>query len=131
MLTEELAVRMQSAESDNRRARWRLSTAHVELLVAALRSDWSMKRVTAEQRSVIREICRAPERARYAPEDFLIAFKLALVDAANAARLPPGPERNDLLAELVSVCIDEFYRASSITNSGTLAKDRQETAPGH
>jgi hypothetical protein len=121
---------MQQGESDSRRARWRLPAAHVDSLVTSLRAGWTTKHVTLEQRVVIREICCAPERARYAPEDFLIAFKLALVEAANAARVPPGPERNDLLSDLVTVYIDEFYRSSSISTN-IVANDRQETAPGH
>jgi hypothetical protein len=89
-----------------------------------------MTHVTSEQRAVIREICRAPERGQYAPEDFLIAFKLAIVEAANAARIAPSPERNDLLAALVSVYIDEFYLASSVS-TGVRSQDRQEITPGH
>ena len=46
----------------------------------------------------------------FEPEDFLIAFKLAVVEAANDVGIPPGPERNDFLSRLVSVYIEEFYR---------------------
>jgi hypothetical protein len=102
----------------------------MESLVAALRSGAAMTHVTAEQRAVIREICRAPERGHYAPEDFLIAFKLAIVEAANTARILPSPERNDLLAALVSVYIDEFYLVTAVSN-GPRPPDRQEIAPGH
>jgi hypothetical protein len=66
--------------------------------------------VTPEQRAVIRRICSAPERLTFEPEDFLIAFKLAIVDAANAVKIAPGPDRNEFLARLVSVYIEEFYR---------------------
>lgn len=66
--------------------------------------------VTPEQRMALRQICSAPERTSFEPEDFLIAFKLALVDAANDVGIPPGPDRNDFLARLVSVYIEEFYR---------------------
>ena len=59
---------------------------------------------------VLRQLCSAPERMSFEPEDCLIAFKLTLVDAANDAGIPPGPERNDFLARLVSVFIEEFYR---------------------
>src|SRR4051812_20704237 len=121
---------MQPTENDARRARWRLPATHVESLVAALRAGWTSSRVTVEQRDVIRDICHAPERALYAPEDFLIAFKLGLVEAANTARLAPGPQRNDLLTALVSVYIDEFFSASNL-NAGVRLADRQETAPGH
>jgi hypothetical protein len=120
---------MKPTENDARRARWRLPAAHVELLVNALKAGWTTSRATVEQRAVIREICLGPERAHYAPEDFLIAFKLALVEAANTARVAPGPERNDLLADLVSVYIDEFYRSAGLM-TGARVNDRQEMAPG-
>lgn len=87
----------------------------------------SESRVTPEQRTVIRRICSAPERQTFEPEDFLIAFKLAIVDAANAAKIPPGPERNDFLARLVSVYIEEFYR---VPESSAPAKNRDEQERG-
>ncbi|MGH7651370.1 MAG: hypothetical protein ACREMS_05955 [Gemmatimonadaceae bacterium] len=92
-------------------SRWRLPAAHVALLEKSLGAGRARKTVSAELRGVIREICRAPERQRYAPEDFLIAFKLAVVEAATRAHIPPAPDRNDFLARLVSVYIEEFYRA--------------------
>jgi hypothetical protein len=90
--------------------RWKLPPSHQELLRTALESGASEITVTAEHRAVIRGICSAPERQRFEPEDFLIAFKLALADAANAVGIPLGPDRNDFLARLVSVYIEEFYR---------------------
>lgn len=86
--------------------------------------------VTPEQRAVIRSICSAPERQTFAPEDFLIAFKLAIVDAANAVKLPPGPERNDFLARLVSVYIEEFYRAPQSGESPRNINEQERGAPG-
>ena len=86
--------------------------------------------VTSDQRAVIRRICSAPERQTFEPEDFLIAFKLAIVEAANAVKMQPGPDRNDFLARLVSVYIEEFYRAPQ---SGESAKNRggeERAAPG-
>jgi hypothetical protein len=125
-----MAVSMKSDKADLGGAQLRLPARHVESLVVALRSGSATPHVTAEQRAVIREICRAPERGHYAPEDFLIAFKLAIVEAANAARIAPSPERNDLLASLVSAYIDEFYLASSVV-TGVGSLDRPEIAPGH
>jgi hypothetical protein len=81
--------------------------------------------VSAEQRLVLRQICSGLERKTLEPEDFLIAFKLALVDAANDVGIPPGPERNDYLSRLVSACIEEFYRYSS-NGDGAIRADGQE-----
>jgi len=66
----------------------------------------------------------------FAPEDFLIAFKLALSNAANEAGLAPGPERNELLEKMVSACIEEFYREST-PRGGRQSMDRQEAASGY
>ncbi len=87
------------------------------------------KTVTPEQRMVLRQICSVAERMSFEPEDFLIAFKLALADAANDVGVPPGPERNDLLARLVSASIEEFFRVPA--PGGTAKKaGGQELAAG-
>ena len=88
------------------------------------------KTVSAEQRSVLRQICSAPERKYFEPEDFLIAFKLALVDAANDVGIKPGPERNDFLSRLVSVYIEEFYRFPSNGDGASQATGQELSAGG-
>ena len=120
---------MHSNERDSHPPRWRLAPSHLEELRDSLRGSGS-KIVTAEQRRVIRQICAAPERWTYTPEDFLIAFKLALVDAANAANVPAGPDRNDLMAKLVSVYIEEFYRSPGGAKISPDSKGPPEIAPG-
>lgn len=109
--------------------RWRLPASHQELLRSALGAGVTNKSVTAEQRSVLRQICSAPERMTFEPEDLLIAFKLALVEAANDAGIPPGPERSDFLSRLVSVYIEEFYR-SPVTGDGARKAGDQELPAG-
>lgn len=117
-----------SIGADNQSARWRLPHSHLESLCSVLEGSALESKVTAEQRAVIRRICSAPERLTFEPEDFLIAFKLAIVDAANAARIPPGPERNDFLARLVSVYIEEFYRVP-LGSESVKGGDGQERSP--
>jgi hypothetical protein len=121
---------MHSKDRDSHHSRWRLLPNHLEELTDALRGGGERKSVTAEQRRVIRTICSTPERFNYTPEDFLIAFKLAIVDAANAANLPAGPDRNDLLAKLVSVYIEEFYRSPGGAKISPDSKGAPEIAPG-
>jgi hypothetical protein len=97
-------------------------------LRTALASGGTARVVSSEQRAIIHQICSSPEKGSFAPEDFVIAFKLALTDAANDVGIPPGPERTDFLARMVSACIEEFFRASSVVN----APDRtngEEIAP--
>jgi hypothetical protein len=114
--------------SDPQPPRWRLPLSHQESLRSVLDELAPEMTVTAEQRAVIRRICAAPERQTFEPEDFLIAFKLALVEAANAVRIPPGPERNDFLARMVSVYIEEFYRAPLVSDA-LKSGDGQDRAP--
>jgi hypothetical protein len=86
-------------------------------LRTALASGETGRTVSSEQRAIIHQICSSPEKGSFAPEDFVIAFKLALTDAANDVGIPPGPERTDFLACMVSACIEEFFRASSVVNA--------------
>ena len=88
------------------------------------------KTVSAEQRSVLQQICSAPERKHFEPEDFLIAFKLALVDAANEVGIKPGPDRNDFLSRLVSAYIEEFYRFPSNGDGPSHAAGQELSAGG-
>jgi hypothetical protein len=92
------------------------------LLKVVMSDGVTDKTVTLEQRLVLRQICSAPERKSFEPEDFLIAFKLALVDAANEVGIKPGPERNDFLSRLVTVYIEEFYR-SPVSGEGRHGRD--------
>ena len=106
-------------------SRWRLPQHHEELLRTALRLHETGRAVTSEQRAIVHQICSAPEKLTFAPEDFVIAFKLALTDAANDVGIRPGPDRNDLLTRMVSVCIEEFFRLPSsgdAPNTGSAAK---------
>lgn len=109
--------------------RWRLPHSHQEALKRALSNGGTASTVTPEQRAVLRQICSAPERMSFEPEDFLIAFKLALVEAANDVGISPGPERSDFLSRLVSVYIEEYYRYPAV---GDNAKNGggQELAAG-
>ena len=109
--------------------RWSLPLSHQELLKRAMKDGGTSKVVSDEQRAVLRQICSGPERRVFEPEDFLIAFKLALSDAANDVGIPPGPERNDYLSRLVSAWIEEFYRYSS-NGAGATRADNQELSAG-
>ena len=122
------------SNGSNTPSRWRLPHHHEELLRAALKLSGTGRAVTSEQRAIIHQICSAPEKLTFAPEDFVIAIKLALTNAANEAGIRPGSDRNDLLARLVSVCIEEFFLLPSTgdaprTGSPFKGSGGQEIAP--
>ncbi len=110
-------------------SRWRLPPSHQELLRTVLLGA-SEVAVTAEQRAAIRQICSAPDRDRFAPEDFLIAFKLAMVDAANDVGIPPGPDRNEFLSRLVTVYIEVFFGGPADNRNGTAHENGQSFRDG-
>ena len=110
-------------------SRWRLPQQHEELLRTALRLSGTARTVTPEQRAIINQICSAPEKLTFAPEDFVIAFKLALTNAANEVGIRPGADRNELLARLVSVCIEEFFRLPSSIESAQSGRAIRTSSP--
>ena len=69
--------------------------------------------LTSAQRQAIREICSWIDFHSQKPEQLLIAFKASLNEAANDANIRHSPERNDLLAQFVSVFIEELYRVAA------------------
>jgi len=77
------------------------------------RSRPNGRTLTSAQRQVIREICASIDFHSQKPEQLLIAFKSSLNEAANDANIRPSPERNDLLAQFVSVFIEELYRVAA------------------
>jgi hypothetical protein len=116
---------MLSNNGDSVPPRWRLSAKHRDLLDKALRSAHTQLVVTPEIRDAIKEICTSRERLAHEHEDSLIAFKLAIVDAATAARIQPSPERNDLLAKLVTIYIEEYYSSAAASPDGSRQKGAQ------
>jgi hypothetical protein len=117
---------MQSNDGYSVPPRWRLSPSHRALLDDALEAAQEQLVVTPQMRSAIKEICSAREKLAHEHEDSLIAFKLAIVDSANSAGIRPSPERNDLLARLVTIYIDEYYSSAAASPDGS----RQQGAQG-
>jgi predicted RNase H-like nuclease len=110
---------MYSNDGDSVPSRWRLSPSHRELLDNALKGAQKQLVVTAQMRSAIKEICSTREKLAHEHEDSLIAFKLAVVDSANNAGIRPSPERNDLLAKLVTIYIEEYYSSAAASPDGS------------
>jgi hypothetical protein len=85
-----------------------LTAAQLQLIRVALQGNELSPFVTAEQRAAIQAVC-SDVGSNGTSEKFLIAFKSALVDAANDLDVPHGPERDVKLSRLISVFIDELY----------------------
>jgi hypothetical protein len=79
------------------------------LLRNALRSSEGAG-LTSAQRQTVREIRIALGHPAKKPEQLLVAFKSALNDVANEAKLPLGQERSALMDRFVSAFIEELYK---------------------
>ena len=92
-------------------AKPRLTEDAVAMLRAALDSAvagrypaWS-----AALKDAVKRICIEARRSDWPPEQLLIAFKSALYALPSVQALTRGPERDEFVAHLVSLCIDEYY----------------------
>lgn len=106
------------------------SDTHQHLVRSILKDMTVRSKITADQRAAIRQCC--VEAVTVAePEKVLIAFKSALIAAADAEQLPAGFERNAMLSQLVSIFIDELYASDddgSVQEMG-LRKETPASAP--
>jgi len=110
---------MESVRSTNEgvgapRAMPRLSAEGVAVLGSALEREIGAPDLTSrsELQHAVRRICIDARRSNWPPEQLLIAFKMALDTIPSVQRLTRGPDRDELVARLVSLCIDEYYAPS-------------------
>jgi hypothetical protein len=90
-------------------SRWTIPLTKRPLVKEALKSDVDQTEARREQRRLVREICSLPEVRALPPEQFIVAFKSAVNDAASELGIDDGREREQLLSRLVSISIEEFF----------------------
>ena len=64
--------------------------------------------IDSVERSALTEIYEGGTRRSHTPEEFLAAFRAALSEATEYAGIRPG-EREELLSQLVAVCMEELF----------------------
>jgi hypothetical protein len=106
--------RASSPEVGAFRARPRLSAQGVAVLQTALERTVASRNPTsvAGLQHAIRRICLDARRNAWPPEQLLVAFKKALHSLPCVQRLTAGPDRDELVARLVTLCIEEYYGAA-------------------
>jgi hypothetical protein len=95
-----------------------LTDSQRRVLRDALRSGGDSEQITSSQRQAIREIRLALGEHATRPEQLLVAFKGALIEVANDARLPLGGERSAIFDRFVSAFIEELYKPQGKTRTG-------------
>src|SRR3982750_3086077 len=98
-------------------SRWTIPLTQRPLLKEALESDSDQSKALHEQRRLVREICSLPEVRALPPEQFIVAFKLALNDVAAEIGIAEGRERQQLLSRLVSISIEELFHKDGDGNT--------------
>lgn len=98
-----------SMRTSSQQSRWKIPLTQLPVLKEALQSDVEQAKARRDQRKLVREICSLPEVRALPPEQFFVAFKQAVSDAANDLGVPDGPERDQLLSRLLSISIEEFF----------------------
>lgn len=88
-----------------------LSEESLALLRAALDSPIAGRYAAwpAALQHAVTRICIDAQRNDWPPEWLVIAFKGALYTLPAVQRLTRGWERDEFVARLVSLCIDEYY----------------------
>ena len=104
-----------------------LTVAQQQLIRSALVGTALQPIATRQQRLAIRQIC-AQVGPECEPEKLLIAFKSALVEAANERHLTYGIERNAMLSHLVSIFIEELYASANGENIPQIAPRNAQLA---
>jgi hypothetical protein len=97
-------------DTSSKSSRWTIPLTQLPGLREALQTDAEQIEARRAQRKLVRKICSLPEVRGLAPEQFFVAFKEAVSDAANQLNIPRGREREEVLSRLLSISIEEFFQ---------------------
>jgi len=98
--------------ADTTRVQRSLSAEAVTALHAALENAPTHLPTSPTVMDALRRVCGEATREQWPPELLLIAFKKAVDEASGVQHLTRGPERDEFVGRLVTMCIDEYYRDS-------------------
>jgi hypothetical protein len=80
-----------------------------EVLRVALMEIVDGKKSHAELRAPVRQLCVFAHSEDVSAEQLLVRFKDIWANLPPLAGLPRGRQRNDLMAQVATMCIEEFY----------------------
>ena len=92
-----------------------ISSSAIEALRLALRTRANADGVFARApvRTAVQLVCAEARRQHYTPERLLVDLKDVLRATPEVQQVPRGPERDDLVARVVTLCIDEFFAGAA------------------
>jgi len=80
-----------------------------DMLRTALLDFLAGKATSAQLRVPIRQLCVFAHSEDMKAEELLVRFKEVWASLPPLAELPRGRQRNDLMAQVATMCIEEFY----------------------
>lgn len=120
----------QVAVANGSRAQCSLSAQAVAALHAALENAHAdLVPTSPTVIDALRRVCGEAKRENWPPELLLIAFKKALDTTPGVQHLTRGPERDQVVVRLVSLCIEEYYRGCHRERAGPVLQ-AQSRDPG-
>jgi|SRR5687767_5751356 len=95
-------------------------------LAKSVLKETATRMMKSVERSALKEIYEGGLRRPHRPDEFLSAFRSALADATDYAGIQGGREREELLSQLVAVCMEELFTPDSRLDGGkaSLAVDK-------
>jgi hypothetical protein len=88
-----------------------ISSAAMDALRHSLQGDYRVdgKLARARVRRAVQIVCADARLKRYTPERLLIDVKDALRVLPEVQQMARGPERDEFISSVVTLCIDEFF----------------------
>ena len=87
----------------------KLSDENLKSLQDGLATCTSRRALSPQARRAISRLCAVAHESAWTPEQLVIVVKEACYSSPEIYHLMPTSEREDLLAAIVTVCIQEFY----------------------
>ena len=100
---------MTSSDSGSRSAHAELSAQTVNSLRRAVQAYLDNRSFDGEILRAVRMMCEEVHRENLHAEQLIIAFKEAWHSLPEVQRIPRGGERERLLEQIVTLCVEEYY----------------------
>jgi hypothetical protein len=96
---------------DTSRSAPAISSAAMDALRRSLQGDYRAdgKLARARVRHAVQMVCADARLKRFTPERLLIDVKDALRVLPEVQQMSRGPERDEFISSVVTLCIDEFF----------------------
>lgn len=86
-----------------------LSDAAIDALRRVVQMQLQPAMHNGDLRDAVRVLCSEIHRDGLRAEQLIVTVKQTWQSLPEVQRIPPGAPRNDVLARIITLCIEEFY----------------------